>query len=283
MEKKEDREQVVSAISRIFNFEQQLVLDQYNRRYIQGISEENTKVKSEINRRIGETIESLALVSEETQSAMEELMASSNEVSLTVNKTAEQSTSTQELARRGYEQMEILNEKIMHIGTSILKMQETVKQLSVSSKEITEIVKIVEKIANQTKLLSLNSSIEAARAGIYGKGFSVVAGEIRNLSEETKISISRITKLIENNNESICDAVITLEEIEGEIEEGSCTSNHTKTSFEGIVSSMNDSINYVKCAVDEIQSLIVGINTIGSSTEEIANSAETLRETTKNL
>lgn len=283
IECKEDAYRFIGAITRMFNFEQQLVLDEYNKSTKREILDENAKVRNEVKDRIGVTSESLAAISEETQTFMEELMASSTEVSITVHKTAEQSAKTQGLAKEGYTHMVLLDEKINEIQSSSDEMDLMIGQLNSSSKEIQEVVNFVKNIAEQTNLLSLNSSIEAARAGEFGKGFAVVAEEIRKLSDETKNSVTKITGLINRNNELISKSMESLTEMKGKIEEGSRNSDGTKTSFGGIVSSMDESIGYVDQAVTEIHGLITGIHRMGAATENIANSAEELNETTRDF
>ncbi|MFS0575477.1 globin-coupled sensor protein [Sporosarcina sp. 179-K 3D1 HS] len=273
----------MGAVTKMFNFEQQLVLEEYHKSYQRGIKEENAKVRDEVKERIGATSGDLVTISEETQASMEELIASSNEVAATVQRTEEQSVITQGLARDGYAQMESLHEKMMQIEKSANEMRRIMGQLDGSSKEIQKVISIVRTIADQTNLLSLNSSIEAARAGAYGKGFAVVADEIRKLADETKRSIGQITELIQRNSGQIGQAVDTLAEMRERIAEGSDDSAGTKTAFEEIVFAMDTNIRYVTSAVSELQALVEGIGQMGRATEQIANSADTLNETTQSF
>ncbi|MBU5483950.1 methyl-accepting chemotaxis protein [Clostridium sp. MSJ-11] len=84
----------------------------------------------------------------------------------------------------------------IHINEQALS--ENIKEITKLSEQINEVSNFIHQIANQTKMLGLNASIEAARAGDLGKGFGVVANEIRNLSEQSKITISKINKLTDD-------------------------------------------------------------------------------------
>ncbi|MCG7344382.1 globin-coupled sensor protein [Sporosarcina sp. ACRSL] len=273
----------IRAITKIFNFEQQLVLEEYHKSYIDGIAHENRKVRTEIKKSIGATSENLVVISETAQTAMEELKDKGNEVTATIQKTAEQSVSTQKLAQDGYEQMELLNEKFTEIQKGAMEMKRMVEHVSTSSTEIVEVVTIVKNIADQTNLLALNSSIEAARAGVHGKGFAVVAKEIKKLADETKDSIYRITELIQMNQKFIDETVHTLTTVDVKIDEGSRDFEQTRTSFAGIMESMDENIQIVDQAIQEIESLIKGIVNLSLTTDDIAISVEELNETANQL
>lgn len=283
VENPQEAYRLMQAITKMFNFEQQLVLEEYHKNYQAGIMDENAKVRNEVKERIGATSGDLVIISEETQASMEELIASSNEVAATVQRTEEQSVVTQGLARDGYAQIESLHEKITQIEKSASNMQHIMKQLDGSSKEIQEVITIVRTIADQTNLLSLNSSIEAARAGAYGKGFAVVANEIRKLADETQQSIGQITELIQRNGGYIGQALNTLANMQERIIEGNEDSAETKMTFEGIVEAMDANIQYVTAAVNELQVLVEGIGQMGKATEQIADSADALNETTQSF
>ena len=139
----------------------------------------------------------LAAVSEKTSSSIQKLTAKSETIVEIAKTGTSLATTSEEKANKGKEQ---LNQQNKRMGSIQMNMEtiitDTHELLDISNK-INEIIDIVKSIAKQTNLLALNAAIESARAGEFGKGFSVVAGEIRKLSEQTKESIFNVTKLVE--------------------------------------------------------------------------------------
>ncbi|MCB1178518.1 MAG: hypothetical protein KDK36_13110 [Leptospiraceae bacterium] len=86
---------------------------------------------------------------------------------------------------------------------SIGDMEDSINKIGAGSGEMRKIIKIIEDISNKTSLLALNAAIEAARAGDQGLGFTVVAGEVAKLSEETRRSVGNITQKLKENEEEI--------------------------------------------------------------------------------
>ena len=117
---------------------------------------------------------------------------------------------------------------IWRIYTNLSMNSSDIKVLGDISKQMEQIVNIVNSIADQTNLLSLNASIEAARAGEYGRGFSIVAGEVRKLSEETKQSVSNVANLISNTHTQVENLTKTLDKIRIEVKVGMKTCKKRK-------------------------------------------------------
>jgi methyl-accepting chemotaxis protein len=113
----------------------------------------------------------------------------------------------QGLATKGTDTLEYQKEKMSENITATENAEITIKDLSRTSEEISNIIQIINNISKQTTMLSLNASIEAARAGESGRGFAVVADEIRKLAEETDKSTKMITDIIEEVNSSVASTV----------------------------------------------------------------------------
>ncbi len=169
------------------------------------------------------------------------------------------------------------------ITTDIIKGIERLQEKSLS---ISKIINVINEIAEKTNLLSLNASIEAARAGEYGRGFSVVASEIRKLAEQSQGSVNDIKKIVESiqgDTKDVAEIAKTAGEVLN-IQEGAV--KNTTDSFNDINDSVEKLIvylNYISQNVGNIEeareSTLGAIESISAVLEEIAASTNTVNET----
>ena len=139
-------------------------------------------------------------------------------------------------------------EKMMALRQKIQIIAELILELSEHTQQIGDTIGIVEDIAEQTNMLALNAAVEAARAGENGKGFSVVAGEIRKLADESKQATTKITSLIKDIQHATNSTVMATEESSKEIESGVELAQNINTNIESLISLISE----VKISSDEI-------------------------------
>lgn len=170
------------------------------------------------------------------------------------------------------------------ITTSIIDEIEKLDEKSVS---ISNIVDVINEIANQTNLLSLNASIEAARAGESGKGFAVVASEIRKLAEQSQNSVNNIKKIIDSIQDDTKKAVGTAKKAENVLKLQGNAVKATTDSYKNIYDSVEKLmvfLNYITQNVGNIEeartSTLGAIESISAVLEEIVASANTVNQTT---
>lgn len=184
-----------------------------------------------------------------------------------------------QLAHNGTDQLNGVKDRILMINRQTDALASTIQRLSESSGQIGEILVVINDIADQTNLLSLNAAIEAARAGEAGRGFAVVADEVKKLAERTQKATSEIEGIIsalQKESESASDEMKKADEV---VAEGVRSIDETIRGFEEVVSgvdSANKDIENVNGMVNEQNSAvqIVSENTsmIASGIEE-SNSA----------
>jgi methyl-accepting chemotaxis protein len=219
---------------------------------------------------------SLSQRTEEQAASLEETVASMEEMTGTVQQNADNAQQAKQLAASARSQAEQGGEIV---GKAIIAMAE----ISKSSKQVTDIISVIDDIAFQTNLLALNAAVEAARAGEQGRGFAVVAQEVRNLAQRSASAAKEIKGLIQ-------DSV-------NKVEEGTELVNQSGSTLEEIVRAakkVSDIISEIAAASCEQTAGIQQINKVVSQldemtqqnsalVEEAAQASSTLKEQAKSL
>jgi methyl-accepting chemotaxis protein len=138
---------------------------------------------------------------------MEEMSASISQINQNVSHVAELSNSARQLTAEGRGVVQQAAQEMDSIASAVGETAQTVQNLGESSRRISDIVAVIREIADQTNLLALNAAIEAARAGEAGRGFAVVADEVRKLAERTSQSTHQITTMIDSIQQETKSAV----------------------------------------------------------------------------
>ena len=139
------------------------------------------------------------------------------------------------------------------------------------SDQIGQIINVIKDIAEQTNLLALNAAIEAARAGEQGRGFAVVADEVRKLAERTALATSEISKMISAIQSETGNAVATMEKGSSEVSDGVALANQAGKSLQNIN-------NSVKRVVDMIEQISESTRSQSETTNEITQRVEHIAE-----
>jgi methyl-accepting chemotaxis protein len=131
--------------------------------------------------------------------------------------------------------MHVMIDNVNHISTVVLESADRIGALGKSSEQIGEIVQVIDEIADQTNLLALNAAIEAARAGEQGRGFAVVADEVRKLAERTQKATKEISKMIGTIQQETGGAVQAMNKGTQLVNDGRTAISQTSTALEAII------------------------------------------------
>ncbi|GAB4490561.1 MAG: hypothetical protein OHK006_23550 [Thermodesulfovibrionales bacterium] len=174
----------------------------------------------------------------ETQSAIMQISAAVKEVEMRAKESAKLSERVKEDAITfGMKSVEKTINGMKDIKSSVEKTAECIQKLGGRSEEIGKILNVIDEITDQTTLLALNAAILAAQAGEHGKGFSVVADEIKELADRTSMSTQEIGHLIQSVQQEVGDAVSAMEEGLGSVETGFRVTSEAADALRKIVES----------------------------------------------
>ncbi|MBD8520531.1 methyl-accepting chemotaxis protein [Lysinibacillus fusiformis] len=178
------------------------------------------------------------------------------------------------LTNEGSQLMTSSNSQMSKIDGIVQNAVEKVKKLDAQAQEISKLVVVIKDIADQTNLLALNAAIEAARAGEHGKGFAVVADEVRKLAEQVAFSVNDITSIVTNIQQDFDVVTSSLEDGYQEVKEGTNQIKATSETFTTISNSINDVVDSVQLISSNLSKVTEDGQKMNSAIQEIAAVAE---------
>jgi methyl-accepting chemotaxis protein len=202
--------------------------------------------------------------------AMQEMSSTVQQVSENCARAAEASRRAAETAREGGVVVEQALTQMRSIAESVGGTTKKIGELGRSSDQIGRIAGVIDEIADQTNLLALNAAIEAARAGEQGRGFAVVADEVRKLAERTTTATKEIAGMIQTIQEGARGAVKAMEAGSQQVEEGVTSTARAGESLQEIISmseEVGSMITHIATAATQQSGATVDIN---QSMEQIA-------------
>lgn len=230
-------------------------------------SEEVTASSEQVANTIVEVTESAhnqAISIEKSNEIMQSMVDNIQNVSINIQNINKSARNTLDSAQSGIKSSKDAVDRINNLKSSTEQTSKEISKLNDSSKEIEKIVDTIGEIAEQTNLLALNAAIEAARAGEAGRGFSVVAEEVRKLAEQTSLSSSQISELILGIQNEIENTVKSMELNNKDVESSVKIVNESSNSFSYIL----NEIDLIASQIEDVSRLTQGVAT---SATEVTN------------
>lgn len=266
---------------------------------------------SNASMQVAATSEELSASSEQTSLAVEQVAVSIQEVAHGSESQVAETLKANELVAHISKEVSVLNDHVRHVtsaaentsrlandGVGVVEeaierihliQEETaltatvVNELGNKSTEIGEMVSMITNVAEQTNLLALNAAIEAARAGEHGKGFAVVADEVRKLAEQSAQAASKVNHLIMEIREEIEESVDAINKGNLSVEEGIRLVNEAGTSFRIIASAVNGVTKDITEVADGVQQITINTNSIVETIDLTTEIAEQSADHTQTI
>ena len=250
----------------------------------QAVSTASTQLSAQIEQSDKGAVHSAQLLTE-AATAMNQMNASVQEVAFSASSASDAATSTRERALAGAEIVEKAVQSIGSVHEVSLRLKVGMAELNDHSQAITRIMNVISDIADQTNLLALNAAIEAARAGEAGRGFAVVADEVRKLAEKTLASTQDVGNAIAAIQHSTAKSVGDMDKAVGQVQLATDFANQSGKALEEIVSTVEataDQVNAIATASEEQSAASEEINrSIDNVTQVARQTADAMGEAQK--
>lgn len=210
--------------------------------------------------------------------SLEEATRYLNEDAQAVKKATDQMIKA---AQKGGESVQHSSTVMMSIEETMANTTQTVEALGIKSYEITSIIKTITAIAEQTNLLALNAAIEAARAGEHGRGFAVVADEVRKLAEQSQNAAKEVTGIITSIQTEVTSIVKQNHAGVENVIKGVEVANETNASLEQIMNQTNETIKIIDKMVTQIEETLGFSQEVAASFIEVTQIAENTASNTE--
>jgi methyl-accepting chemotaxis protein len=223
------------------------------------------------------TAKAISKSSGEALSAVEDTSASIEEIGASVREVEDHARESSKMAEQVKEitsdigMLSIVNavEGMDKISEEVKKSSEIVQRLGTRSSDIEKVLSVIKDVTEQTNLLSLNAAILAAQAGEYGKSFSVVADEIRALSERTAASTREIGGIVKTIQQDIRDAVFSIDSANAKVEEGNGLVLKVGDALKEILTASEHSTEMTKAIERATEEQSLGLRQVTAAIEDI--------------
>lgn len=206
--------------------------------------------------------------------AVEEMTVSVNHISESATDTERESANSASLAEEGESRVQSASEEINKIAVSVSDASSRIRRLEEHANEISSIAGVIKEIAGQTNLLALNAAIEAARAGEQGRGFAVVADEVRKLAERTSSATIEIEQMIDGIQSDTVMVVGVMDAALPQVEIGVQAAQGAGDSLRQIRHGAQSTLHRIREVADATKEQSVASTSIAQKVEEIAQMVE---------